>query len=128
MNTIMIMNAAAKRADLEKKAVEKEILKELEKKKMENDIQAMLEREIARAAKEIERSEFSSFELTYWTKDIFTTREEEIAREAIERLSTFLRKLGYVVNDFHEYTQSWKTRSGKFGYLFFRLPKEEEEE
>ena len=123
----MIMNATAKRADLEKKAVEREILKELEKKKMENDIQAMLEREIARAAKEIERSEFSSFELTYWTKDIFTTREEEIAREAIERLNTFLRKLGYVVNDFHEYTQSWKTRSGKFGYLFFRLPREGEE-
>lgn len=123
----MIMNATAKRADLEKKAVEREILKELEKKKMENDIQAMLEREIARAAKEIERSEFSSFELTYWTKDIFTTREEEIAREAIERLSTFLRKLGYVVNDFHEYNQSWKTRSGKFGYLFFRLPREGEE-
>ena len=94
---------------------------------MENDIQAMLEKEIARAAKEIEKSEFASFELTYWTKDIFTTREEEIAREAIERLSTFLRKLGYVVNDFHEYTQSWKTRSGKFGYLFFRLPREGEE-
>lgn len=53
--------------------------------------------------------------------------EKEIAREAIERLSTFLRKLGYVVNDFHEYTQSWKTRSGKFGYLFFRLPREGEE-
>lgn len=127
MKTIMIMDATAKRADLEKKAVEREILKELEKKKMENDIQAILEREIARAAKEIERSEFSSFELTYWTKDIFTTREEEIAREAIERLSTFFRKLGYVVNDFHEYTQSWKTRSGKFGYLFFRLPREGEE-
>lgn len=123
----MIMDATAKRADLEKKAAEKEILKELEKKKMENDIQEMFEREIVRAAKEIERSEFHSFELTYWTKDIFTTREEEIAREAIERLSTFLRKLGYVVNDFHEYTQSWKTRSGKFGYLFFRLPKEGEE-
>lgn len=127
MKTIMIMDATAKRADLEKKAVEREILKELEKKKMENDIQEMLEREIVRAAKEIERSEFHSFELTYWTKDIFTTREEEIAREAIERLSTFLRKLGYVVNDFHEYNQSWKTRSGKFGYLFFRLPKEVEE-
>lgn len=123
MNTIMIMDATAKRADLEKKAVEREILKELEKKKMENDIQAMLEKEIARAAKEIEESEFAGFELTYWTKDIFTTREEEIAREAIARLSTFLRKLGYVVNDFHEYNQSWKTRSGKFGYLFFRLPR-----
>lgn len=123
----MVMDATAKRADLEKKAVEKEIFKELEKKKMENDIQAMLEKEIARAAKEIKRSEFSSFELTYWTKDIFTTREEEIAREAIKRLSTFLRKLGYVVNDFHEYTQSWKTRSGQFGYLFFRLPREGEE-
>lgn len=123
----MIMSATAKRADLEKKAVEREILRELEKKKMENDIQEMLKKEIVRAAKEIEKSEFSSFELTYWTKDIFTTREEEIAREVIERLSTFLRKLGYVVNDFHEYTQSWKTRSGKFGYLFFRLPREGEE-
>lgn len=127
MKTIMIMDATAKRADLEKKAVEREILEVLEKKKMENDIQEMLEKEIVRAAKEIEKSEFSSFELTYWTKDIFTTREEKIAREAIERLSTFLRKLGYVVNDFHEYTQSWKTRSGKFGYLFFRLPREGEE-
>lgn len=127
MKTIMIMDVTAKRADLEKKAVEREILRELERKKMENDIQEMLEKEIVRAAKEIEKSEFSSFELTYWTKDIFTTREEEIAREAIERLSTFLRKLGYVVNDFHEYTQSWKTRSGKFGYLFFRLPREGEE-
>lgn len=123
METIMIMDATAKRVDLEKKAIERKILEELEKKKMENDIQEMFEKEIARAAKEIERSEFSSFELTYWTKDIFTTREETIAREAIERLSTFLRKLGYVVNDFHEYTQSWKTRSGKFGYLFFRLPR-----
>lgn len=127
MKTIMIMDATAKRVDLEKKAVEREILEALEKKKMENDIQEMLEKEIVRAAKEIERSEFNSFELTYWTKDIFTTREEEIAREVIERLSTFLRKLGYVVNDFHEYTQSWKTRSGKFGYLFFRLPREGEE-
>lgn len=127
MKTIVIMDATAKRADLEKKAVEREILEALEKKKMENDIQEMLEKEIVRAAKEIEKSEFSSFELTYWTKDIFTTREEKIAREAIERLSTFLRKLGYVVNDFHEYTQSWKTRSGKFGYLFFRLPREGEE-
>lgn len=44
METIIIMNATAKRADLEKKAVEREILKELEKKKMENDIQAMLEK------------------------------------------------------------------------------------
>lgn len=123
MNTIMIMDATAKRADLEKKAIEREILEELEKKKMENDIQEMFEKEIARAAKEIEQSEFGSFELTYWTKDIFTSREEKIAREAIERLSVFLRKLGYVVNDFHEYTQSWKTRSGKFGYLFFRLPR-----
>lgn len=122
METIMIMDATAKRADLEKKAIERKILEELEKKKMENDIQEMFEKEIARAAKEIERSEFSFFELTYWTKDISTTREETIAREAIERLSTFLRKLGYVVNDFHEYAQSWKTRSGKFGYLFFRLP------
>lgn len=34
MKTIMIMDATAKRADLEKKAVEKEILKELEKKKL----------------------------------------------------------------------------------------------
>lgn len=32
----MIMSATAKRADLEKKAVEREILKELEKKKIRN--------------------------------------------------------------------------------------------
>ena len=36
METIIIMDAAAKRADLEKKALEKKILEELEKKQMEN--------------------------------------------------------------------------------------------
>lgn len=119
MKTIMIMDATAKRADLEKKAVEREILKELEKKKMENDIQEMLEREIVRAAKEIERSEFHSFELTYWTKDIFTTREEEIAREAIERLSTFLRKLGYVVNDFSRIYSELENQKRKIWIFIF---------
>lgn len=87
----------------------------------------MFEKEIARAAKIIEKSEFGSFELEYWTEDISTAREAEIVREVVERLSVFLRKLGYVVNEFHEYSQSWKTRSGKFGYLFFRLPREGEE-
>ena len=33
MKTIMIMDATAKRADLEKKAIEEKILKEIEKKK-----------------------------------------------------------------------------------------------
>lgn len=122
METIMIMDATAKRADVERRMAEREILEELEKKKKENDIQKMLEREIVRAAKIIEESEFGSFELDYWTKDISTTEEIEIAREVIERLSIFLRKLGYVVNEFHEYSRSWKIRSGHFGYLFFRLP------
>lgn len=122
METIMIMDATAKRADVERRMAKREILEELEKKKKENDIQKMLEREIVRAAKIIEESEFGSFELDYWTKDISTTEEIEIAREVIERLSIFLRKLGYVVNEFHEYSRSWKIRSGHFGYLFFRLP------
>ena len=35
MKTIMIMDVTAKRADLEKKAIEEKILKEIKKKKME---------------------------------------------------------------------------------------------
>ena len=37
MKTIMIMDVTAKRADLEKKAIEEKILKEIKKKKMEKD-------------------------------------------------------------------------------------------
>lgn len=54
--------------------------------------------------------------------EIHASKDEEIIREVVVRISIFLEKLGYVVNEFHEYSQSWKTRSGKFGYLFFRLP------
>lgn len=122
METIIIMDATAKRADVDRRMAERKILEELEKKKKENDIQKMFEREIARAATVIEESEFGTFELMYWTEDIPTAREAGIVREAVKRLSVFLRELGYVVNDFYEYTQSWKTKSGKFGYLFFSLP------
>ena len=50
METIIIMDAAAKRADLEKKALEKKILEELEKKQMENAIQKRFE-SVAKARK-----------------------------------------------------------------------------
>lgn len=123
METIIIMDATAKRADVDRRMAERKILEELEKKKKEKDIQEMLEKEIARAARKIEESEFGDCELTYWMEDIPTAREAEIVKEVVERLSVFLRKLGYVVNDFHEYSRSWQNKRGIFGYLFFRLPR-----
>ena len=122
METIIIMDAAAKRADLEKKALEKKILEELEKKQMENAIQKRFETELARVSKMIEEGENSYFELNYLMDEIHNYKDARIIREVAARMTIFLEKLGYVVNEFHEYSKSWKTRSGKFGYLFFRIP------
>ena len=122
METIIIMDAAAKRADLEKKALEKKILEELEKKQMENAIQKRFETELVRVSKMIEEGENSYFELTYLMDEIHNYKDARVIREVAARMTIFLEKLGYVVNEFHEYSKSWKTRSGKFGYLFFRIP------
>ncbi len=122
METIIIMDATAKRADLEKKELEKKILEELEKKKMENIIQKRFETELIRVSKIIEEGENNCFELNYWMDEIQDYKDAKVIREVAARMTVFLEKLGYVVNEFHEYSQSWKTRSGKFGYLFFRLP------
>ena len=122
METIIIMDAAAKRADLEKKALEKKILEELEKKQMENAIQKRFKTELVRVSKMIEEGENSYFELTYFMDEIHNYKDARVIREVAARMTIFLEKLGYVVNEFHEYSKSWKTRSGKFGYLFFRIP------
>lgn len=122
METIIIMDAAAKRADLEKKALEKKILEELEKKQMENAIQKRFETELVRVSKMIEEGETSYFELNYLMDEIHNYKDARVIREVAARMTIFLEKLGYVVNEFHEYSKSWKTRSGKFGYLFFRIP------
>lgn len=122
METIIIMDAAAKRADLEKKAFEKKILEELEKKQMENAIQKRFETELVRVSKMIEEGENSYFELNYLMDEIHNYKDAKVIREVAARMTIFLEKLGYVVNEFHEYSKSWKTRSGKFGYLFFRIP------
>lgn len=122
METIIIMDATAKRADLEKKALEKKILEELEKKQMENTIQKRFETELVRVSKMIEEGENSYFELNYLMDEIHNYKDARVIREVAARMTIFLEKLGYVVNEFHEYSKSWKTRSGKFGYLFFRIP------
>ena len=122
METIIIMDAAAKRADLEKKALEKKILEELEKKQMENAIQKRFETELVRVSKMIEEGESSYFELNYLMDEIHNYKDARVIREVAARMTIFLEKLGYVVNEFHEYSKSWKTRSGQFGYLFFRIP------
>lgn len=122
METIIIMDAAAKKADLEKKALEKKILEELEKKQMENAIQKRFETELVRVSKMIEEGENSYFELNYLMDEIHNYKDARVIREVAARMTIFLEKLGYVVNEFHEYSKSWKTRSGKFGYLFFRIP------
>ena len=118
----MIMDVTAKRADLEKKAIEEKILKEIEKKKMEKDIQERFEKELARIATTIEENRINWFHVEFFMDDYYDTREQAIMREVVNRLSIFLRELGYEICTNHEYTQGWKTRSGKFGYLSFKIP------
>ena len=43
--------------------------------------------------------------------------------EAIDIIRTCLIDAGYSVNEFREYSKSWQTRSGKFGYLYIRWDK-----
>lgn len=117
------MDATAKRADLEKKAIEEKILKEIEKRKLEKNIQERFEKELARVATIIEKSSFNWFQVYFnMTDDCFSDREQAIVREVVNRLSIFLKELGYEIRTNHEYSQSWKTRSGYFGYLTFKIP------
>lgn len=122
MNTIMIMDATAKRADLEKKAIEEKILKEIEKRKMEKDIQERFEKELARVATAIKNCSIDWFHVIFFMENSYNTREQVIVREVVNRLSIFLKKLGYEICTNYEYCQSWKTRTGKFGYLTFKIP------
>lgn len=89
---------------------------------MENAIQKRFEIELIRVSKMIEEGENSYFELNYLMDEIHNYKDARVIREVAARMTIFLEKLGYVVNEFHEYSKSWKTRSGKFGYLFFRVP------
>lgn len=118
----MIMDVTTKRADLEKKAIEEKILKEIEKKKMEKDIQERFEKELVRVATVVENNSTSWFYVEFFMDDSYDIKEQVIVREVVNRLSIFLKELGYEVCTNHEYSQSWKTRSGKFGYLTFRIP------
>ena len=122
MKTIVIMDATAKKADVEEKMDKRKILEELEKNRIEKIIQEKFESEIARAAKIIEEAEFGTFELQYSMKEIHNFNDERIIREVVARISIFLEELGYVVNEFHEYSRGYQKKCGKFGYLFFRLP------
>lgn len=123
MKTIIIMDATAKKVDLEKKAIEEKILKEIEKKKLEKDIQERFEKELARVATIIEKGSFNWFQVYfYMADDCFSEREQAIVREVVNRLSIFLKELGYEICTNYEYSQGWKTRSGKFGYLTFEIP------
>lgn len=117
----MIMDATAKRADLEKKAIEEKILKEIEKKKMEKDIQERFEKELARVATVIENCSINWFHVIFFMENSYSIREQVIVREVANRLSIFLKKLDYEILTNYEYTQNWKTRSGKFGYLTFKI-------
>lgn len=112
-----------KELTLRKKLLKRKFLKKIEKKKLEKDIQERFEKELACIATIIEKSSFNWFQVYFDIADNrFSEREQAIVREAVNRLSIFLKKLGYEICTNHEYNQGWKTRSGRFGYLTFKIP------
>lgn len=84
---------------------------------MEKDIQERFEKELARVATVIENNSTSWFYVEFFMDDYYDMREQEIVREVINRLSIFLKELGYEVCTNHEYTQSWKNKKWKI-WLF----------
>lgn len=95
-----------KELTLRKKLLKRKILKEIEKRKLEKNIQERFEKELARVATIIEKSSFNWFQVYFdMTDDCFSNREQAIVREVVNRLSIFLKELGYEICTNHEYNQ-----------------------
>lgn len=100
--------------------------KELKKLQLALDTPKRIENLVKGIWKQIEQdlergisNGFSSCMSTFYLEDLqkLHYEKESELKEAFKIITDCLIASGYRVNDFHEYSLGWRTRSGKYGYL-----------
>lgn len=85
-------------------------------------IEKLVETLYPTCSKAIDYSISRGSDLTRATFMVSNDDRDEVL-EAIDIIRTCLIEAGYKVDEFSEYSKSWQTRSGKFGYLFISWDK-----
>lgn len=120
MIQLSIMSAEAKRAETDLRRMEREAFL----RKIEAERPARVEKLIGQvfnfAKSKIEKAEYGSCQVTITDDEIFLWKpwNDDELREAVAEVVNLLSIAGYEVRDLHEYSKGWKTRSGKFGYIY----------
>ena len=123
MIKLEIISAEAKKAELEAIRTAKEIERKIKESQRGQRVEALTEKAFNLVKKEIEKTEWSWCEATITEKNLSAWGYPNSAelKEAISYVIELLTLAGYRCNPFHEYSKSWRTRSGKFGYLFIHI-------
>lgn len=120
MIQLSIMSADAKRAETNRQEIERKAWQDAIDAQRPARVEQLVGQVFNFAKRKIESAEYSSCQVTITDDEIFLWKpwNDGELREAIAEVIVLLRLAGYEVNDFHEYSKGWKTRSGKFGYLY----------
>ena len=120
MYTLEIMTAEEKRKDLEIRRLQKELDEAIYQARKTERVINIIKEIYPTIKQRIEKAEYSCVDILYTTNTINKYNRTDFL-DAIKVISDFLINAGYDVHDFHEYSKSWQTRSGRFGYLYIHI-------
>lgn len=120
MIELTIMSAEAKRAETNLRVAQKEIQRKLHEAQRPQRVEELVQKVFNFAKSKVENSDHSCCQVVITDDEMFLWKpwNDSELLEAIDIVITLLKGAGYEVNNFHEYSKGWKTRSGKFGYFF----------
>jgi hypothetical protein len=122
MISLSIISAENKRKEIEALRIAREMERIAHEALRGQRVEQLVEHLFNMAKCKIENSEFDCCEilitetlLNQWGKPC----EDELM-DALNITIALLEKAGYCVNPWHGYSASWRTRSGRVGYLYVR--------
>ena len=120
MIQLSIKSAEAKRAETDLRNAQREAYQRMMEKQRPARVEKLIEQVFNFAKSKIEKAEYGSCQVTITDDEIFLWKpwDDGELREAVCEVVNLLRIAGYDVQEFHEYSKGWKTRSGKFGYIY----------
>ena len=120
MIQLSIMSAEAKRAETDRREKEREaFLRKIEAERPAR-VETLISQVFNFAKNKIEEAKYGFCQVAITYDEIFLWKpwNDDELREAAAEVVNLLRIAGYEVRDFYEYSKAWKTRSGKFGYIY----------
>lgn len=120
MIQLSIVSAEAKRKEIEALRVAREMERIAHEALRGQRVEQLVEHLFNVAKYNIEASETGGCEIliTETHLALWGNPHWDELMDAINITITLLNEAGYVVNPWHEYSTSWRNRSGKVGYLY----------